>query len=92
MRVIVDRRVMELHPELAEQDVIHAVKHEIGSRLRLGTFPAQTAGVGMDGNGRLVEWVKIPLDGAGGQVMGGWFVYHAMTPPTKKMLREVGLI
>ena len=39
--------------------------------------------VGVDPAGRLVEMVGSLLPG------GEWLVYHAMTPPTKKVLNEI---
>jgi hypothetical protein len=86
MIVVVAHWVLEKHPQLTEQDVIHAVEHPLVSRPRLGTEPPATAGIGLDGNGREVQWIKTPMDGT----VDGWFVFHAMTPPQKKMRDELG--
>ncbi|MDR0989829.1 MAG: hypothetical protein LBL92_00450 [Propionibacteriaceae bacterium] len=88
MLVIVASRVMERHPNLSEADVIHAVKNAVASRPRLDARPIAYIGAGPDLAGRLVEWIESPLL----DEPDGWYVYHAQTPPTKRMLRELGLI
>jgi hypothetical protein len=87
MTVLVAQRVFDKRPDLSKTSVIHAVEHPISSRIRLHTDPLQTAGAGPDNNGRLLEWVAIPLDPPN----TGWYVFHAM-PITKKMLRELEII
>jgi hypothetical protein len=44
----------------------------------------QAAAVGFDSKGRLLEMVAV-FDGK------DYLIYHAMTPPTKKVLAELGL-
>jgi hypothetical protein len=43
------------------------------------------AAIGFDSNGRLLEMV------AAQQFDGSWLVFYAMTPPTRRMLKELGL-
>lgn len=79
MRVFVADRVMERHPELSAGDVLTAFHSVMVDAQRSeDTWIA----VGLDSRGRNVEMVyKV----AGGDVL----IYHALTPPTKKFLREV---
>ena len=74
-------RVMRRHGELSEDDVLHAVKSIVSYRQRRN---GHYAGVGLDGNGRLVEMVYI-YDAE----EDVFFVFHAMTPPTVKLLAEL---
>lgn len=40
-------------------------------------------GTGYDPHGRYIEMVGVPL------ADGVWLIYHAMTPPSKKTLKEI---
>lgn len=51
---------------------------------RLDTEPTQWVGVGLDGNGRLLEYVAIETG------PDEWLVFHAM-PAATKVLIETGL-
>ena len=84
MRVIVDRRVTDRHPELTVGDVEHAVVHAVCSQARMGSEPLQYLGVGPDHAGRILQWITFQVDA------NTWHVYHAMRL-TKKVQRELGL-
>jgi hypothetical protein len=65
--------------------VVTAVESTLRAVPREGTgFPPQWVGVGLDGSGRLLEYVAINVG------IDRWLVFHAM-PATTKVLREVGL-
>jgi len=81
----VHERVCRLHPELNNDDVHMAWKHIIRSFTRTWTDQRECVAVGVDGKGRLVEMIAIRSQD------GSLLVYHAMTPPTKKVLKEMGL-
>ena len=83
--VIVHPRVMERHPELAEEDVKEAWNSYVRMARRDGTDSYYVA-VGFDQVGRAIEMVAVET------IDGDWYVYHAMTPPTNKVLRELGLM
>ena len=86
-RITVDDRVEERHPELSPADVESALRNAIEAAVRLGEdlpVPLIVA-VGSDANNRLIEVVG--ATGADGSV----HVFHAMTPPSKKTMRELGL-
>jgi len=84
--VVVYPRVCVRHPELSEQDVLDAWDGCLRARPRLDKSPNEYLAVGADGNGRLIEVVaKAAPD-------GDWLIYHAMTPPSKRTLSELGLI
>ena len=85
MRVRVHPRVTERHPELSEDDVLAAFDGALRSVPREGSgFPPRWVGVGLDGRGRLLQWL------AAQEEVDDWLVYHAM-PVTTKVLIEVGL-
>jgi hypothetical protein len=84
--VTVHPRIHRLHPEVGNDDVLAAwsncsrfIPRQRGSR---DDFIA----VGADGKGRLVEMVAA-IDDA-----GDWVIFHAMTPPSKRMLGELGFM
>ena len=72
-------RVHERHPEISDEDVRHAWE---AYELRATRDRAdREMRVGFDLRGRALEMVGV-LQG------GDWLVFHAMTPPSKKTLRE----
>jgi len=87
MKIEVDPRVFELHPELSEDDVKHAVGRPIKSQHRLDTDPMECVGVGPDLAGNTLQWIGVrhPDD------VTGWYIYHSMRA-TKKVLKELGMI
>lgn len=85
MRVVVHPRVVARHPELTEADVLNAWFHCIRSAPRVGKKVNQYVAVGIDLKGRLIEIVGVRSIG------GSWILFHAMRPPSKKTLRELGL-
>ncbi|PLS29898.1 hypothetical protein Uis1B_2279 [Bifidobacterium margollesii] len=79
MRIYVLPRVHERHPELTEKDVVTAFRSVMtDARRENGTWVA----IGLDGHGRDVEMVYK-------QVGDDVLIYHAMTPPTKKTIKEI---
>ena len=81
---IVHPRVLERHSEFAEQDITHAWNNCISFRRREDIESDEYIAVGSDQNGRLLELVaECKSD--------DWLIYHAMTPPSKKTLKELGL-
>lgn len=83
MRVRVHPRVPTKRPEISEEDVVTAFEGALRSRGR-DTTPIQWVGVGMDRQGRLLEFVAVEDEPA------GWLVFHAMVATTK-VLNEIGL-
>lgn len=76
-------RISRRHPEVAEADVISAMRSMIRYKQR---GSGEWIAVGMDSRNRLVELVYIyDTDD------DYFFVYHGMTPPSGKTLRELGL-
>lgn len=82
--VIVHPRVTQRHPSITEDDVLHAWKSRIRCVWRENEFDRYAA-IGIDGHGRMIEMVALR------EPTGSWLIYHALTPPTKRMLREVGM-
>ncbi|GAA2027693.1 hypothetical protein GCM10009720_04270 [Yaniella flava] len=70
-------------PEISDEDVITAFETALSSRGR-NTDPIQWVGVGIDGQGRLLEFVAVEDE------PDGWLVFHAMIATTK-VLNELGL-
>ncbi len=84
VEILVHPRIMEKHPEISENDVICAWNNFARMQHRSEPNSKHAAAVGFDGKGRLLEMVAV-FDGK------DYLVYHAMTPPTKKMLAELGI-
>lgn len=82
--VIVHPRVMERHPEIAEEDVKMAWCNYIRMMRRSGDDDHAVA-VGFDGKGRALEMVAKESG-------GDYLVYHAFTPPTASVLKDLSLI
>ena len=83
--VVIHPRVMERHPELSEDDVRQAWNEYVRMVRREGDDSYYVA-IGFDAQGCAIEMVAVET------IEGNWYVYHAMTPPTKKVLRELGLM
>lgn len=81
----VHERVHEKHTEISEQDVMAAWENLFRWSLRETERKDYYVAVGMDQKGRLLEMV------AAVEEDGTMVIFHAMTPPSKKTLREVGL-
>ena len=84
-QVVVHPRVMERHPELSEDDVVAAWNAYVRMTRREGDESYLVA-VGFDVRGRAIEMVAVET------IDGDWYVYHALTPPTKEILRELGMM
>jgi len=83
--VVIHPRVIERHPELSEDDVREAWNGYVRMTRREGLDDCYVA-IGFDSSGRAIEMVAVET------IEGAWYVYHAMTPPTSKLLRELGLM
>lgn len=82
--VIVHRRVIDGHPQLSEGDVIYAWRHSYYEALRPESpnFP-EHLWIGRDARGREIEMV-------GTMMRDGWLIYHANTPVSKSVKKEIG--
>ena len=83
--VLVDKRVHERHPEIDNEDVLAAWDGCLCSARRAHSAFDDYVAVGFDSKGRLLEMIAVRNSD------GAWYVYHAFTPPTKKVLEELGL-
>lgn len=83
-QIQVHPRVHQRHPEIKDEDAIAAWTMAIRSVARVWKDPDQYVAVGFDGRGRLLEIVAA-RDG-----VGDWVIFHALTPPTKATMRELG--
>ena len=81
--VEVHDRVHEHHPEILAEDVYSAWKNAFLSRPRTDDGTVRQVAIGQDGRGRLLEMVAQRIGPS------TWLVYHAMTPPSDKMLKEL---
>lgn len=71
---------------LSEVEVAHAWKNALYSRRREGKDdPPQWIAVSILPDGRMVELIGIEDED------GNWRVFHALVPPTKKFMKELGL-
>ncbi|MDD7465262.1 MAG: hypothetical protein PUK59_03375 [Actinomycetaceae bacterium] len=71
---------------LSANEVTYAWETLLECRMRLDErFPPRWIGLGVLPDGRLTQLVA--TEGADGV----WHVFHAMTPPTKVFLKELGL-
>lgn len=76
-------RIVSRHPEVSADDVAAAIRGMISYKQRSS---GEWIAVGLDGKGRLVELVY-QYD----EEDDFFFVFHGMTPPSGKTLRELGL-
>ena len=79
----VHSRISQRHPEVTPDDVIAAMRGMIRYKQRSA---GEWIAVGLDGKNRLVELVY-QYD----EEDDFFFVFHGMTPPSSKTLRELGL-
>lgn len=84
MKIFVHPRIMERHPDISETDVLAAWENFVRMEHRSEPNNQHAAAIGFDKKGRLLEMVAVAKD-------EDYLVYHAMTPPTKKILAELGL-
>ena len=82
--IVIHPRVMEPHPELSEEDVRAAWEAYVRMSRWEGNDDYFVA-VGFDAKGCAIEMVAVEL------LDGGWYIFHAFTPPTKSVLAELGL-
>ena len=85
-RILINKRVHERHPEIENVDVLSAWKNAISVVRRETSEKDFLVAVGADTKGRLLELVATE------DVEGTLHLFHAMTPPSEKTLREVGII
>lgn len=81
MEAAVHPRVFERHPELDEQGVLYAWRNFTVSAVRVPR--EREVRLGYDLSGRELEMIAVALED------GSWLIYHAFSPPTKKMRREI---
>jgi len=81
----IHHRVCKRHPELSEEDILSAWDNALKSGVRDGSAFNVCVVVGIDKKGRLLEMFGVR------DVTEAWNIYHAMTPPSKKTLLELGL-
>jgi len=84
VRVEVHPRVAAKRPEIEPSDVRAAFEGTLRKAPRLDVDPVQWVGVGVDGKGRLLEYVAIETG------EDRWLVFHAMRA-SAKVLIETGL-
>ena len=76
-------RISERHPEIAEGDVEAAMRSMFRYKQRSS---GEWIAVGLDKRSRLIELVYLYDDAS-----DFFFVFHGMTPPSSKTLRELGM-
>jgi len=69
---------------LVKEDVVFAWKNYIKMQYRTEPKGDQAIAIGIDKRGRLIEMVGV-------ENRSGILIYHAKTPPTTKMLLELGM-
>jgi len=86
-KVEVNPRINERHPELLDSDLLIAWCNAFVVIERSGALLPDTilVGIGSDAKGRLIEMVASVTES------GTVHLFHAMTPPSAKTLREVGI-
>lgn len=85
-QVEVADRVTERHPQLSEEDVLAAWRSRVKCQVRIGPWPPQYVAVGFDSKSRPVEMVAV-YDPSQDKVL----IFHANTPATKKVKKELGI-
>ena len=77
-------RINKRHPDITQEDAIHAWRFCARSMPRIGKEPEEHVGIGYDSHGRLLEVVAIR------NKSGSWLIKHAQTPPQEKIKKELG--
>jgi hypothetical protein len=83
LNVKVHSRIGERHPEINSDDVLFAWRNSLRSMPRVRKNPREYVAVGVDGRGRIIEMVAARMRD------GSWVIFHALTPPTKRTLKEL---
>ena len=78
-------RIKERHPDLSKNDIVVAWNNSLRFVGRKKNAFDEVVAIGFDPNGRLIEMVAVVEDD------GSWLIFHAMTPPSKNTLNELGL-
>ncbi|MCL2068351.1 MAG: hypothetical protein FWH00_00470 [Oscillospiraceae bacterium] len=82
--ITVHPRVHRKHPEISDDDAIHAWRNAIAIINRTYNPPDYYAAAGMDTKGRVLELVGVELED------GALMIFHAMKL-SEKMSKELGL-
>ena len=81
--IAIHPRVFSRHQELNEEDVKTAWRSSFAMKLRFEDSGIKLVAIGFDSHKRIVEMVaEIRVD--------CYYIYHAMIPPSKKTLYELG--
>ncbi|MDJ1651544.1 MULTISPECIES: hypothetical protein [Gordonibacter] len=83
--VIVLDRVTERHPDLTKAEVVSAWEWRLKTQFRLDGDKPYLVAVGVSSSGKPLE--MIAFDDRGDTV-----IFHALTPPTKKLLAELDML
>lgn len=81
--VVIDRHALK--HGLGAEDIEYAWEHFVRRQHRGAPNEGEVAVVGYDRKGRLVQLVAYRAEAC-------VVIFHAMTPPTKKLMAEVGLV
>lgn len=83
--VVVLDRVTKRHPELSRDEILSAWDGRVKTQFRVDRDKPYLVAVGVAYNGKAIEMIAFE-DG------GDTVIFHALTPPTKKLLKEMNLI
>lgn len=82
--MVVHSRIGRKRPEIQSDDVVCAFKSTLRTVARRDVDPTQWVGVGIDGHGRVLEYVAVETG------VDEWLVFHC-APATDAVMVEVGL-
>lgn len=77
-------RIHRTHPDIDQQDILEVWRNALVSAPVINSQGSRKVWLtlGFDGQGRLMELASVNDDAR------LWMVFHAMTPPSRKTLRE----
>ena len=84
-QIFVHPRITEKHPNLCNEDVLHAFENYEVCKQRLDKEMFECLGFGFDNKGRMIEFVAVRDE------VGDWLIYHALTPLSENTKKELGL-
>ena len=84
-KIFIHPRVTIKHPNLTEEDILHAFENYEVCRQRLDKEAYECLGFGFDTKGRMIEFVAMRDN------EGDWLISHALTPLSENAKRELGL-
>lgn len=84
MLVVLDR-IKKRHPDITNEEVVSAWESRIKTQFRVDEDKPYLISVGVSNTGKVLEMIAFEDE-------SDVVIFHAMTPPSKKFLKEIGML